>query len=108
MVENQSGIHKEFFIQGITQSGKIFRPSDWVERLCGVMACFVPNNFEHQKNCPQYSPYVRPIVLDGLRCVVVDERLSDLEPKAYQFLLNFARDNDLIMVAACSLPDKKV
>ncbi|MBA5828277.1 DUF3579 domain-containing protein, partial [Escherichia coli] len=29
----------EFFIQGITKDGKKFRPSDWSERLAGVMAC---------------------------------------------------------------------
>ena len=27
-------------IKGITQQGKPFRPSDWAERLCGVMRCF--------------------------------------------------------------------
>ena len=27
---------KEVFIQGVTLSGKTFRPSDWAERLAGV------------------------------------------------------------------------
>jgi hypothetical protein len=26
---------KEVFIQGVTSSGKTFRPSDWAERLAG-------------------------------------------------------------------------
>jgi hypothetical protein len=43
----------------------------------------------------QYSPYVHPATSDGVRCVVVDIRLKDIEPMAYNFLLNFARDNEL-------------
>ncbi|MCE2678928.1 MAG: DUF3579 domain-containing protein [Burkholderiales bacterium] len=105
MTGKPTGSHKEFFIQGMTQSGKEFRPSDWADRLCGVMARFVPDEDADGASHLQYSPYVRPIVVGGLRCVVVDERLNDIEPMAYNFLLNFARDNDLVAVAACSLPD---
>ena len=32
----------EVFIQGITHEGKTFRPSDWAERLAGVMSSFRP------------------------------------------------------------------
>ncbi len=51
---------REYFIQGITKEGKTFRPSDWAERLCGVMAQFRP---EGDSGDPRltYSPYVRPI-----------------------------------------------
>ena len=30
----------EFVIVGLTKDGKRFRPSDWAERLCGVMSQF--------------------------------------------------------------------
>ena len=30
----------EFVIVGTTLDGKPFRPSDWAERLCGVMSAF--------------------------------------------------------------------
>ncbi len=79
----------EFVIQGITADGKPFRPSDWAERLCGVMAAF---GGDHRM---EYSPYVHPITASGMRCVVVDRRLEDLEPMAYRFLLSFAKDNAL-------------
>ena len=42
-----------------------------------------------------YSPFCFPITSAGVRCVVVDIRLKELEPMAYKFLLNFAKDNDL-------------
>ena len=47
----------EFVIQGLTLDGKPFRPSDWAERLCGVMAAF---GGDHRM---QYSPYVHPVTL---------------------------------------------
>jgi hypothetical protein len=33
--------------------------------------------------------------IGGVKAVVVDAKLAELEPRFYQFLLNFARDNDL-------------
>ena len=79
----------EFVIQGTTQDGKPFRPSDWAERLCGVMGAFGGDGRM------QYSPYVHPVTADGVRSVVVDLRLEEIEPMAYRFLLGFARDNNL-------------
>ena len=79
----------EFVIVGTTLDGKPFRPSDWAERLCGVMAAF---GGDHRM---QYSPFVHPITANGVRCVVVDVRLEQIEPMAYRFLANFAKDNEL-------------
>jgi len=79
----------EFVILGVTLDGKPFRPSDWAERLCGVMSAF---GGDHRM---QYSPFVYPVTSDGVRCVVVDVRLEELEPMAYRFLLSFAKDNEL-------------
>ena len=30
----------EVVIHGTTSKGKIFRPSDWAERLCGILSSF--------------------------------------------------------------------
>ena len=79
----------EFVIAGVTLDGKPFRPSDWAERLCGVMAAF---GGDHRM---QDSPFVHPITANGVRCVVVDVRLEQVEPMAYRFLLDFAKDNQL-------------
>jgi len=79
----------EFVILGVTADGKPFRPSDWAERLCGVMSAF---GGDHRM---QYSPYVHPVTSSGVRCVVVDTRLEAIEPMAYRFLVGFARDNEL-------------
>ena len=79
----------EFVILGVTLDGAPFRPSDWAERLCGVMSAF---GGDHRM---QYSPFVDPVTANGVRCVVVDARLEQVEPMAYRFLVNFAKDNEL-------------
>ena len=79
-----------FVIVGVTKERRKFRPSDWADRLCGIMSAFGADNRM------MYSPYVRPsCTLDGNKSVVVDARLYDIEPLAYNFLIKFAEDNDL-------------
>lgn len=79
----------EFVIVGLTVDGERFRPGDWAERLCGVMSQFGADQRM------RYSPYVQPLTVGGVKCVVVDARLESIEPLAYQFLRTFARDNGL-------------
>lgn len=80
---------REIVIQGVTESGRAFRPSDWSERLCGMMSVFSENRHL------SYSPYLKPVIAGGLSCVVVDRKLEALDPAAFQFLMDFARDNEL-------------
>jgi hypothetical protein len=82
-------VAENFIIIGVTQAGRKFRPSDWAERLCGVMSAF------GSERRMTYSPYVQPGDLNGDKCVYVDGRIHDVEPMAYTFLVNFARDNQL-------------
>jgi hypothetical protein len=93
----------EYFIQGVTKSGKTFRPSDWSERLCGVMSAFGPGARGPNARL-QYSIYVRPTMLGNVKTVIVDSRLRDVEPMAFDFVMNFAKDNDLVVTEACELP----
>lgn len=86
-------IVQQMLIHGLTLEGQRFRPSDWAERLAGVMSQFRPAGSYGGPNT--YSPYVVPVVLDGVRCVVVDKRLRDLEPLAWKFVCDFATDNRL-------------
>lgn len=81
---------ESFVIVGVTCEDKKFRPSDWADRLCGIMSAFGSDNRM------TYSPYVRPsCTLEGYASVVVDARLHDIEPLAFKFLVNFAKDNNL-------------
>ena len=96
----------ELFIQGITSDGKPFRPSDWAERLAGAMSCFRPEGSAGGiASFIGYSPYCVPRVINGVKCVIVNEKLRDIEPMAWDFVMSFARDNQLQVAQACLLPD---
>ncbi|MGE0675092.1 MULTISPECIES: DUF3579 domain-containing protein [unclassified Methylibium] len=97
---------REVFIQGLTLDGRSFRPSDWAERLAGAMSSFRPGGAQMGRAAyVGYSPYCVPNVINGIKCVVVNEALRELEPMAWDFVMNFARDNQLQVVDACLLPD---
>ena len=92
------------FIRGITRDGRTFRPSDWAERLAGVMSSFRPGGAKPGSHL-SYSPWCIPTTLNGVKCVVVNSDLRDHEPMAWDFVINFARDNNLQVAEACLLPD---
>jgi len=84
---------QQLIIFGETLSGQRFRPSDWAERLAGVMSRFRPAG---SSGGPlTYSPYVVPAYINDTRCVVVDYRLRELEPLAWKFVHEFAQNNQL-------------
>jgi Protein of unknown function (DUF3579) len=92
---------REFFIQGITLDGQAFRPSDWAERLAGAMSCFRPDGVQGGiGSFIGYSPLCVPSSLEGVKCVIVSEALKGVEPMAWDFVMNFARDNKLKLIEA--------
>lgn len=100
--------HREVFIQGITKEGRTFRPSDWAERLAGAMSSFRPEGVVSSRSAYiGYSPYCVPRVINGVKCVIVNEALKQVEPMAWDFVMNFARDNNLQVAEACLMPDRK-
>ena len=99
---------REFFIQGITKDGRAFRPSDWAERLASAMSCFRPEGSVGGIGAfIGYSPYCVPTVVDGVKCVIVNEALRGIEPMAWDFVMSFARDNELQLGEVCVLPEQK-
>jgi hypothetical protein len=97
---------KEVFIQGITKEGRTFRPSDWAERLAGVMSQFRPGGARPGSHL-SYSPWCVPTVINGVKCVIVNSALRSHEPMAWDFVLNFAKDNNLQVGEGCLLPERK-
>jgi hypothetical protein len=92
---------RQVFIQGLTHDGKAFRPSDWSERLAGAMSSFRPGGARGGIAAHiGYSPYCVPRVVGGVKCVLVSEALKDIEPMAWDFVMNFARDNGLQLLEA--------
>ncbi len=98
---------RQFYIHGIAHDGRVFRPSDWSERLAGAMASFRPPGSGGGIGAHiGYSPYCVPQVIDDVRCVLVSEALRDIEPMAWDFVMNFARDNNPPVNEVCVLPER--
>jgi hypothetical protein len=92
---------RRLLILGTTLQGRSFRPSDWAERLAGAMSSFRPGGAAAGRGGPiGYSPYCVPQVVQGVKAVLVNEALRDIEPMAWDFVMNFARDNELQVVDA--------
>lgn len=87
-------VKEEIFIQSLTRDGKTFRPSDWVDRICSSYATFG----EDRKL--RYSPYLKPEVIDGIRCLAVDMRLKTKSPEGFEELMQFADANQLNILDA--------
>jgi hypothetical protein len=90
---------RQLLIKGITHEGRTFRPSDWAERLAGAMSSFRPGAGQGGIGAHiGYSPFCVPRVVDDVKCVIVSEELKSIEPMAWDFVTNFARDNGLQVV----------
>ena len=97
---------RQFYIHGLTLEGRTFRPSDWAERLAGAMSSFRPGGSGGGIGAfIGYSPYCVPQLVDGVKCVLVSEALKGIEPMAWDFVMNFARDNALQVAEVCGLPE---
>jgi hypothetical protein len=84
-------IKNEVIIEGLTRAGTPFRPSDWVDRMCSTYASFGADRKL------RYSPYLKPRVVDGIRCLAVDLELRNVNLEGYNQLMHFAEENQLTM-----------
>lgn len=88
-------------IEGLTVDGKVFRPSDWIERLIGTLSTYgndrrsSPRPFSGADRRRQQLSFLQVQVIEGRKCLVVDAALRDANPAAFQFLLEFIRSNRL-------------
>ena len=87
MADNKKKSQK-IVIEGVTEDGKKFRPSDWADRMSGSLSTF-------RKRRVVYSPLLRPATKNGNRCVIVDEELEETNPTLYKEILEFAKKNHL-------------
>ena len=99
MTEQQSNtknstLTNEIIIEGNTRAGKPFRPSDWVDRMCSTYATFGDDRKL------KYSPYLKPRVVNGVRCLAVDLKLKTVNPEGYAQLMHFADENLLNVIDA--------
>lgn len=83
-------------IEGVKEDGRPFRPSDWIERISTTVATFGRDHRLH------YSTSVRPLMIKGQKCLVVDQALEQENPVAFDYVMGFARANGLRVHEECS------
>lgn len=83
---------KKIIIEGITENGRKFRPSDWAERMSGALSTF---GRDHRI---QYSPMLHPLTVNGIKCVSLDPHLKDSYPEMFAYIMRWVDMNHLKMV----------
>lgn len=86
---NTSNPRKYVIIQGLTRDGSRFRPSDWAERLCGLLATM------DRRQRVVYSPMLVPFSYDGVKSVAVDLALEQQNQALFNQIMRFADSNQL-------------
>ena len=79
-------------IRGVREDGRKFRPSDWIERISATLATFGSDGRL------SYSRAAQPCIVDGEKCLVVQRGLAVTDPRAYEFIMEFARSNGLCII----------
>ena len=90
---------KRIIIEGITENGRKFRPSDWAERMSGALSTF------GRDQRIQYSPLLQPMTVNGVKCVSVDPQLKDSFPELFAYIMRWVDTNHLKVV---ELDDEQV
>ena len=111
MSEHTARNSRAVLIYGITKDGKRFRPSDWVERFCGVLAPYSQNSEKQsimkRQNTVMYSDLVFPISVNEERVVIALNKLEVIEPMAWTFVKGFITGNNLKVKHLTELEIKK-
>ena len=99
MSEHTARNIRAVLIFGITKDGLRFRPSDWLERFCGVLAPYSQDRDKQllmkRQHTAMYSDLVFPIFVNEERVVIAFKKLEIVEPLAWKFVKSFIADNNL-------------
>ncbi len=80
---------KKIIIEGITESGRKFRPSDWAERMSGSLSTFGSDHRIH------YSPLMQPTTINGIKCIIIDPKLKEVAAETFAYIMSWAANNEL-------------
>jgi hypothetical protein len=101
MIDRLSEPFSQLIVEGQTEDGSRFRPSDWMERLIDTVTAYGADRrasthcFAGQDRRRRQIAFLQTQFIEGHKCLVVDARLQDANPQAYRYLLDFIRDNRL-------------
>jgi len=79
----------EIVLRGVTRDGRKFRPSDWAERLYYAVASYGPYRRI------TFNPMVTLRIEGSTKCIAINPKLREIDSLTFDFLVGFARSNDL-------------
>lgn len=91
-----------YIIEGFTEDGRKFRPSDWIDRISSMKASYGPS---HRL---VFHDYLHPELYNGQKCLIIDERLKDEDPEMFQYVMDFVTNNKLKMSHVCDIDQDKL
>lgn len=94
--------HCKYVIQGMTETGQKFRPSDWIDRIASLDAEY---GLQHRL---VYSDFLHPEVFQGERSLIIDSELQDTNPSLFDYVMGFRRMNALRMIEVCMVDGEYV
>lgn len=94
-------VHCKYIIEGVTEDGRKFRPSDWIDRVSSMGA-----SYEMQRLV--YSDMLHPELYEGQKCLMIDMALEQQNPGMFQYVMNFIKSNHLKMTQVCDLDETKL
>ncbi|WP_319381700.1 DUF3579 domain-containing protein [Thiomicrorhabdus sp.] len=95
-------VHCRYIIQGVTEDGRKFRPSDWIDRISSMMASY------GESHRLVYSELLHPELFEGQKCLIIDTSLEQENPTMYRYVMNFVKTNKLQMTQICEDTEKKL
>lgn len=88
-------IHCRYIIEGYTEEGKKFRPSDWIDRISSMMASY---GASHRL---VFSELLHPELYHGQKCLIIDTHLEEVNPEMFEYVMDFVKSNNLKMTQVC-------
>lgn len=80
---------EQWIIESVSEDGRRFRPSDWIERVSAMLATF------GRDQRLRYDGEVHPCIIQGEKCLVVSKGLERRAPQLLQYIMEFAATNHL-------------
>ncbi len=94
-------MHCRYIIEGYTEDGRKFRPSDWIDRIASMGA-----TYDMQRLV--YSDLLHPELYEGQKCLIIDTALEEQNPGMFEYVMNFVKSNNLKMTHVCDVIESKL
>jgi hypothetical protein len=94
-------VYCKLIIQGVTEDGRKFRPSDWIDRVASMGASY-------HKQRLVFSEMLHPELYEGAKCLIIDTELEIKNPIMFDYVMNFVKSNGLKMTRVCEVTEQRL